>query len=148
MGYSKTSKAYPIYIPTQRKVVVRQEVKFEEERVFKRSRELEYLESPDPQEQLSQSQGSGGTSITVLGPLVSSGSQSQVGGSSSSTQGSPRSSSQDSPLMDSSHGTSTSVGTDSSMRSVGRPSRVQVSDDDEDSFTPMGEVCSRKRKPK
>ena len=46
------------------------------------------------------------------------------------------------------HGTSTSTGIDSGMRSVGRPSGVQASDDDEDSFTPVGEVCSGKRKPK
>lgn len=90
--YSETSKAYRIYIPVKRKVVVRQDVKFEEERAFRRSQELHYLESPDPQQQLSQSQGSsaqgagdqgsGGTSITVSGPSVSNGSQSQVRGSS------------------------------------------------------------------
>ena len=48
LGYSETSKAYLIYIPTKRKVVVRRDVKFKEERAFRRSRELEYLESPDP----------------------------------------------------------------------------------------------------
>lgn len=53
MGYSKTSKDYRIYIPVQRKVVVRWDVKFKEERDFRRSRELEYPESLDPQEQLS-----------------------------------------------------------------------------------------------
>eukprot|EP00253_Pinus_taeda_P014949 PITA_14949 len=50
--------------------------------------------------------------------------------------------------MDSSHGTSTSTRTGSGMRSVDKPSGVQASDDDEDSFTPVGEVCSGKRKPK
>lgn len=50
VGYSETSKAYRIYIPAQRKVVVRQDVKFEEERAVRRSQELEYPESPDPQE--------------------------------------------------------------------------------------------------
>jgi len=44
------------------------------------------------------------------------------------------------------HGTSTSTGTDSGMRSVGRSSGVQASDDDEDSFTVVGEVCTGKRK--
>ena len=98
VGYSETLKAYRIYIPAQRKVVVRRDVKFEEKRAFRRSLELEYPELVDPQEQLSQSQGSngqglGGTSITVSGPSLSSGSQSQVGGSSGSMQGSPQSSS-------------------------------------------------------
>eukprot|EP00253_Pinus_taeda_P009762 PITA_09762 len=48
VGYSETLKAYRIYILAQRKVVVRWDVKFEEERAFRRSRELEYPESPDP----------------------------------------------------------------------------------------------------
>ena len=52
--YSETSKAYRIYIPVKRKVFVRRDVNFEE-RAFRRSRELEYLNSTDPQEQLSQS---------------------------------------------------------------------------------------------
>ena len=60
VGYSETSKAFQIYIPAQRRVVVRRDVKFEEDRAFRRSRELEYLDQPDPQQQLSQSQGSSG----------------------------------------------------------------------------------------
>ena len=84
-------------------------MKFEEDRAFRRSRELKYLDQPDPQEPLSQSQGSSGqglggsrgTSITMSGPSVSSGSQSQRGGA----LGSMQSSSLWSPLMDSSHGT-------------------------------------------
>lgn len=79
---------------------------------------------------------------------MSSGSQSQVSGSSGNMQGSPQNSSQGSPLMDSSHTTSASKGTGSGMRSVDRPSGFQASNDDEDSFTSVGEVCSRKRKPK
>eukprot|EP00253_Pinus_taeda_P033489 PITA_33489 len=63
-------------------------------------------------------------------------------------QGNPQSSSQGSPLLDSSHGTSASTGIDSGLRSVGRPLGVQAPDDDEDSFTLVGEVYSRKRKPK
>ena len=158
VGYNETSKAYRIYIPTKRKVVVRRDAKFEEERALRRSRELHYLESPDPREQLSQSQGSsaqgaggqgsGGTSIIVSGPSVSNASRSQVRGSSSSMQGSLQSSSQGSPLMDNSHCTSASTGTCTVMRSAGRPLGVQASDDDEDSFTPVGEVSSGKRKPK
>jgi len=60
VGYSETSKAFRIYIPAQRKVVVRRDVKFEEDRAFRRSWELEYLDQPDPHQQLSQSQGSSG----------------------------------------------------------------------------------------
>ena len=41
VDYSETSKAYRIYIPALRRVVVRQDVKFEEERAFRRSQELE-----------------------------------------------------------------------------------------------------------
>ncbi|WP_208081120.1 hypothetical protein, partial [Bacteroides uniformis] len=44
VGYSETSKAFWIYIPAQRRVVVRRDVKFEEDRAFRRSRELEYLD--------------------------------------------------------------------------------------------------------
>ena len=97
VGYSETSKAFRIYIPAQRRVVVRRDVKFEEDMAFRRSRELEYLDQPDPQEQLSQLQGSsghglggsGGTSITVSGQSVSSGSQSERGGASGSMQRNP-----------------------------------------------------------
>ena len=37
VGYSVVSKAYQIYIPLLRKVVARQDVKFEEDRAFRRS---------------------------------------------------------------------------------------------------------------
>ena len=39
VGYDEVSKAYRIYLPTQRKVVVRREVRFEEERAFRISRD-------------------------------------------------------------------------------------------------------------
>ena len=41
VGYNETSKAFHIYLPSQRKVVLRRDVKFEEERAFRKSRELE-----------------------------------------------------------------------------------------------------------
>ena len=41
VGYDETSKAFRIYLPTQRKVVVRREVKFEEEKAFRRSLDFE-----------------------------------------------------------------------------------------------------------
>ena len=96
------------------------------------------------QSQGSSGQGLGGTSIAVSGPSVSSGSQSQMGGASSNMQ----SSSQGRPLMDSTHGNSASTGIGSSMRSVGRPSGIQAFDEDEDSPSLVGELCSGKRKPK
>lgn len=40
IGYSETSKAYRIYIPNKRKIVLRGDVKFMEDRAFKRSREM------------------------------------------------------------------------------------------------------------
>ena len=40
VGYSETSKAYRIYIPSLWSVVVRRDVRFEEDRAFRRSREL------------------------------------------------------------------------------------------------------------
>lgn len=39
-GYSENAKAYRIYLPRSRKVVVRRDVKFMEDRVFKRSHEM------------------------------------------------------------------------------------------------------------
>ena len=41
VGHDETSKAFRIYLPSQRKVVVRRNVKFEEERAFRKSRDLE-----------------------------------------------------------------------------------------------------------
>ena len=38
VGYDETSKAFHIYLPPQRKVAVRREVRFEEEQAFSRSR--------------------------------------------------------------------------------------------------------------
>ena len=40
VGYNETSKDYQIYIPALQSVVVRRDVRFEEERAFRRSREL------------------------------------------------------------------------------------------------------------
>ena len=41
VGYDETSKAFHIYLPTLRKVVVRRELRFEEELAFRKSRETE-----------------------------------------------------------------------------------------------------------
>ena len=40
VGYSETSKAFRIYIPAQRKIVVRRDVRFEEDRAFRKSLDL------------------------------------------------------------------------------------------------------------
>ena len=51
--------------------------------------------------------------------------------------------------MDSSHGTSASTGSGAGRRTTDRQSGVQAPDDDEEEFhSPVGEVCSGKRKPK
>ena len=42
VGYSENAKAYRIYILGSRKVIVRQDVKFMEDRAFKKSREMPY----------------------------------------------------------------------------------------------------------
>jgi len=151
VGYSETSKALRIYIPAQRKVVVRRDVKFEEDRAFRRSRELEYLDQPDTQQQLSQSQGSsrqgsGGTSMRMSGPSVSSGSPSQRGGAPGNMQSSSQSSSLGSPLMDSSHGTSASTSSGAGRRTTDRQSGVQAPNDDrEEEFHSPMEKCTQGR---
>ena len=40
VGYREASKAYRIYVPALRIVVVRRDVRFEEDKAFRRSREL------------------------------------------------------------------------------------------------------------
>ena len=44
VGYSETSKSYRIYIPSLRRFVVRRDVKFEEDKHFHRSQELDQVE--------------------------------------------------------------------------------------------------------
>ena len=62
VGYSDTSKAFQIYIPALRRVVLRRDVKFEEEKAYRSSRELDRLQpSADQQQSSSQSIGSQGT---------------------------------------------------------------------------------------
>ena len=39
VGYSKNAKAYRIYIPESKNIVVRQDVKFMDKRAFRKSRE-------------------------------------------------------------------------------------------------------------
>jgi hypothetical protein len=41
VGYNDISKAYMIYVPSQRKIEVSRDVTFHEEAVFKKSRELQ-----------------------------------------------------------------------------------------------------------
>ena len=49
VGYIKTSKAYRIYIPSQRKIVVRRDVRFKGERAFRKSLDLRDRDSQVPQ---------------------------------------------------------------------------------------------------
>jgi len=75
MGYNETSKAYRIFIPSKWRVVIRRDVKFEEERAYWRSQEYDESESKtSPQQggqvqgagpQGSESTGTGGTSVSV-----------------------------------------------------------------------------------
>ena len=72
MGYDETAKSFRIYLPSQRKVVVRRNVKFKEERAFRRSRESEQGEQqvPAPQvvAQVPSTQESGSQVSRVTGP--------------------------------------------------------------------------------
>ena len=56
MGYNDTSKAFRIYILALRRVVLRRDVKFEEEKAYRRSQELDRLQ-PSANQQQSSSQG-------------------------------------------------------------------------------------------
>jgi hypothetical protein len=52
VGYSETSKAYRVYIPSTRKIVERRDIKFEEERAFRKSlQDKNILEVEVPQQE-------------------------------------------------------------------------------------------------
>jgi hypothetical protein len=96
VGYSETSKAFRIYLPSLRKTVLRRDVRFEEDGAFRKSRGTERGEQSSSQIQVSPQQTtvtqSSGPPVSVTGPQ-SSGSQAtdpQVSGSgtSGSTTGS------------------------------------------------------------
>ena len=44
MGYSENAKAYRVYLPGDRKIVIRRDVKFMEDRAFRKSREIPFEE--------------------------------------------------------------------------------------------------------
>jgi hypothetical protein len=52
VGYSKTSKDFRIYIPSLRKTIVRRDVRFEKDRSFQRSRDMEQGKQSSPQNQV------------------------------------------------------------------------------------------------
>ena len=52
MHYDETAKTFRIYLPSQRKVLVRRDVKFEEERAFMKSRESKQGEQQVPAPQV------------------------------------------------------------------------------------------------
>ena len=80
VGYNDTSKAFRIYITALRRVVLRRDVKFEEEKAYRRSRELDRLQSLVDQQQRS-AQGTRGTSMSVTSLSVSGSQVSMSSGS-------------------------------------------------------------------
>ena len=120
VGYDETSKAFRIYLPTQRKVVVRREVKLEEEKAFRRSLDsdmgdLQGTTQVTTQSSASQSSGSPVSGVTRSQVTGSSVTRAQSTGTSGTGTGSGITGSQMTPSGDlSSSGTSTgSLGTGS-----------------------------------
>jgi hypothetical protein len=83
VGYSEVSKAYRIYIPPLRRVVVSRDVRFEEDRAFQRSLESRVSVEDDAEAPIDVSEGAqpqvSGTPVSgVTGsPCTASGSQSE-----------------------------------------------------------------------
>ena len=130
VGYDETSKALRIYLPEQRRVVVRREVKFEEEKVFRRSLDFEMEDQQGTTQattHISASQSSGSPVSGVTGSQVTGSSviRAQSIGTYGTGTGSQMTPSGDS----SSSGTGTgSIGTCSQV--VGTSSGRQVSDEE------------------
>jgi hypothetical protein len=84
VGYSETSKAFRIYLPSLRKTVLRRDVRFEEDGAFRKSRGTERGEKYSSQIQVSPQQT---TMTQILGPpaLVTTGSH-ETGPQSSGSQ--------------------------------------------------------------
>ncbi|KAH9291809.1 hypothetical protein KI387_043002 [Taxus chinensis] len=75
VGYSETSKAYRIFIPGTRRIIVRRDVKFMEDKAFRRSRDLPADDqSEQPTKAPSPSQGQQSSS-TVTSTSIDSGSE-------------------------------------------------------------------------
>jgi hypothetical protein len=53
VGKSETSKAFCIYLPSSRKIVLRRDVRFEEDGAFRKSRGTKKGEQSSPQIQVS-----------------------------------------------------------------------------------------------
>jgi hypothetical protein len=75
VGYNETSKAFCIYLPSLRKTVLRRDVRFEEDRAFRKSRGTERGEQSSPQIQVSPqqttvTQSSGPPVLVMTGPQV------------------------------------------------------------------------------
>ena len=68
VGYSETSKAFRIYLPSLRKTVLRRDVRFEEDRAFRKSRGIERGEQSSSQIQVSPQKT---TMTQILGPPAS-----------------------------------------------------------------------------
>jgi hypothetical protein len=76
-GYSETSKAFCIYLPSLRKTVLRRDVRFEEDGTFRKSRGTKKGEQSSPQIQVSPHKT---TMTQSLGPPISGTTSSQVKG--------------------------------------------------------------------
>jgi hypothetical protein len=63
VGYSETSKAFRVYLPSLRKTILRRDVRFEEDGAFGKSRGTERGEQSSPQIQVSPQQ----TTMTEFG---------------------------------------------------------------------------------
>ena len=73
VGYSETLKAYRIFIPRTRRIIVKRNVKFIEDKAFRRSRDLPADDQSEQlEEALGPSQGQQSTS-TVTSTSVGSG---------------------------------------------------------------------------
>ena len=84
VGYSETSKAFRIYLPSLRKTVLRRDVRFEEDGAFRKSRGTERGEQSSSQIQVSPQQTtvtqSSGPPVSVTGPQSSGATDPQVSG--------------------------------------------------------------------
>ena len=67
VGFDETSKAFRIYLPTQRKVVVRREGKFKEEKAFRRSLDSEMEDKHGTTQVIAQSSASQISGSSVAG---------------------------------------------------------------------------------
>ena len=79
MGYSEISKAYRIFIPGTRRIIVRRDVKFMEDKAFRRSRDFpvdDQSKQPTEAPRITQSSQGQQSSSTVTSTSIDSGGES------------------------------------------------------------------------